>query len=353
MLPFSAIHLGKYGVNWHARVSEHFEKRERVAGTRNGGDAVQDFPMGRKEGVAVVLGYFPEGRWQGVTRGFSRVILVDEFRIHSTGGDGMVETDRMILRGILARQVSERREVEFLGAHTVENVAKIPDGSLNLLYLPGEASPAWLCSVLPHWLPKLREGGMICGDAYGLPHWPDATYSLAILLGSPDELAGDGRWRKQYRADARPLRGVRGGNPGEDDGIVVLSGGVGSAESLLLSIHSVRRHWNRPVQVWHQGLEDESLRMVCTRLGDRVLCGLLQNSCNGGIHKRSVSGSGFPANSRFETGACLDWASAIRSRLRPGCWIRNRSFARFEEWELDERGAGSLYDRGRIRRGKG
>ena len=267
MLPFSAIHLGKYGVNWDSRVSGQYKKRERGDETLNGGRPMRDFPANRKGGVAAVLGYFPEGRWQGVTRGFSRVILVDEFRIHPTGGDPMVEADRKVLRRILEKQVSGRKGVEFFGRHTFANVSNIPDRSLSLLYLPGKASPEWLCSVLPHWLPKVREGGVFCGDAYGLPHWPDATYSLAMLLGPPDEMSGDGRWRKRYRARARPLPGEREGNPDENDGIIVLSGGIGSTESLLLSIHSVRKHWAGPVQVWHQGIEDESLRMVCTRLG--------------------------------------------------------------------------------------
>ena len=108
---------------------------------------------------------------------------------------------------------------------------------------------------------------MICGDAYGLPHWPDATYTLAILLGIPDELAKDGCWRKRYRASARPLPRVRGDGSEEGDGIIVLSGGTGSMESLLMSVHSVRKHWSGSIQVWHQGPEDESLRLVCTRLG--------------------------------------------------------------------------------------
>ncbi len=132
MLPFSALHLGKYGVNWASRVSGQYEKRERDAAL-NAGRVKPDFAADQREGVAAVLGYYPEGRWQDVTLGFSRVILTDELRIHALGGDPMVEADRKVLRRIFEKQDFERKGVEFLGSHTVENVAKIPDGSLSLL----------------------------------------------------------------------------------------------------------------------------------------------------------------------------------------------------------------------------
>ncbi len=152
-----------------------------------------------------------------------------------------------------------------LGTHSVENVGKIADGSLDLLYIPGEVAPEWLCRALPYWLPKLRDGATICGEVYGLPHWPDATYTLAFLLGTPERVDGDGRWWKTYRAAECKLPLVVMGDGRR--GVVFVNSGAGCLESLILSLFAARKHWAGWIVVMHYGAENESLRLLCARLG--------------------------------------------------------------------------------------
>ncbi len=137
---------------------------------------------------AAVIGYFPGGRLQAVTREFSTVYLVDYFCVHVPSGSTMIEGEQSVLRRHFDEQTAGDVRLRNLGVHSVEDVALIADGSLDLLYIPGEVAPEWLSRALPHWLPMMREGGVICGDVYGLPHWPDATYTIALLPGTPERV---------------------------------------------------------------------------------------------------------------------------------------------------------------------
>lgn len=313
-LPFTVLHVGKIGANWGGRVTERYVARAaKVDGSGLMGDGCDASAVVEIHQLstfnhqpcraAAVIGYFPGGRWQEVTRGFGSVVLVDHFGVHSVSGDGMVEADRVALRGIFAREMEGRGGIQMLGAHGVENVGRVADGSLDLLYIPGEVSPESLCTMLPYWLPKLRDGATICGDAYGLPHWPDATYSVALLFGTPEVVGADGHWRKEYRVGARPLPPFCEKDGSERDGLVVVSEGSGAVEALLLTIHSARKHWNGPIQLWRawhgwqRGSEDESLRIVCARLGVEFLpmCGavptgrnLVEDACVGAPFARTL-----------------------------------------------------------------
>lgn len=179
------------------------------------------------------MGYFPGGRWREVAAGFERVWLVDHFQVHAASGDAMGEADRAVLRRLFAEEVKSigtqasslwggqassvppagggagrmhagrtgwKPVFHLLGAHSAGNVARIPDGSLDLLYLAGEVAPDWLATALRHWMPKLRDGAVVCGDLFGLPHWREATFSLSLLVGAPDGVAADGFWWKRMSA---------------------------------------------------------------------------------------------------------------------------------------------------------
>ena len=156
-----------------------------------------------------------------------------------------------------------------LGAHSAGNVARIPDGSLDLLYLAGEVTPDWLATALRHWMPKLRDGAVVCGDLFGLPHWREATFSLSLLLGAPDGVAADGCWWKRMRAADWKLApvAVEVADFTQKDGVLLVNRAKETLEKLLLSLHSVTRHWAGPVAVYHWGEEDPSLTIACARLG--------------------------------------------------------------------------------------
>ena len=267
VLPFTAIHLGIYGPNWGGRVTGKYEIRNGVLpadyADYNAGKSAQSAQSAGEN--AAVIGYFPGGRWLEVTRGFSTVYLVDHFCVHPPSGSTMIEAERTVLRRRFDEQAQGAGNLEMLGVHSVENVGQIADGSLDLLYIPGEVAPEWLCRALPHWLPKMREGGTICGELYGLPHWPDATYTIALLLGTPEDVLADGRWRKIYRAESVRIPHVTEGDG--QRGVVFVNTGTGNLEALSLGLFGARTYWDGWLVVMHHGEESESLRILCARLG--------------------------------------------------------------------------------------
>ncbi len=267
-VPMTVIHVGPMYQNWARRVSLGFEVVETVAGF----DAVVA-RVAREAGGGTVgmVDYFPGGRWRAVAGGFREALLVDHGAVHAPSGDPLVEADRGVLRGLWAAEAAGLPGVRRLGPHSAQSLAQIADGSLDALYLPGEVAPSWLVAALPHWLPKLRPGGIVFGDLHGLPHWREATFTINLLLGVPDETDPCGAWWKRL-CEKPPLpvppASRRGGlSDAERDGVVLVNSGKDGLERLLLSAHAVREHWAGPVRIYHWGEEDESLAIACARLG--------------------------------------------------------------------------------------
>ena len=263
-LPMTVIHTGWPGVNWDGRKAEQFGE--------NGNFPANSQLLPPKGGTtnAAVIGYFPGNRWREVVEGCAKVWLVDQFQVHSKSADPMVEADRAVLRGLFENETAGISNLTLAGAHGVEELAAIPDGSLDLLYLPGEVAPDMLSRVLPHWRAKLKDGAVVCGDLYGHPYWPEATYSVALLLGTPDEVKPEGRWRKVMRAEDWKVASALHSQPSTFNpqlGVALVNRTKESIEKLVLSLHSVRRYWAGPVAVLHWGDEDPSLTIACVRLG--------------------------------------------------------------------------------------
>ena len=272
-LPMTVIHTGWPGVNWDGRKADSYEMRD--AETRRLGDAERESlapqVTSHKSPIttAAVIGYFPGNRWLEVVKGCAKVWLVDQFQVHAKSGDPVVEADRVVLRGLFEKETAGMSNLTLAGAHGVEELAAIQDDSLDLLYLPGEVAPDMLARILPYWRAKLKDGAVVCGDLYGHPYWPEATYSIALLLGTPDEVTPEGRWRKVMRAedwkvacaDAQPS------TFNAQLGVALVNRTKENIAKLVLSLHSVRRHWAGPVAVLHWGDEDPSLTISCARLG--------------------------------------------------------------------------------------
>ncbi len=264
MLPITVIHVGKSYVNWHRRVVERFDQPRVNQRERGGFD-------GRVHGRMAVVGYFPGNRARALFEQCERVDLVDHFQIHQPSGDPFIEADRSVLRELWAMETEELTQLHLLGPHSVRTLAMIPDGSLDALYLSGEVAPTWLVEALPHWLEKLKPGGIVFGELYGLPHWPEATHTICLLLGAPDGTAGDGSWWKRVGERLMlcpPLPKPDADEQArEQDGVLLVNCGKDSVERLLLTVNSVREHWSGPVRIYHWGEEVESLSIACCRLG--------------------------------------------------------------------------------------
>ncbi len=267
LLPMTVVHAGPIQKNWRVRVSEVFRSEL--------GKSFFELPeevIARIEemscAVAAIVGYFPGGRWLEIAKRFSKVFLVDQFQVHAKSGSAMLEADRTVLRRLWEEESAELQNLERLGPHSKESVAKIPDASIDFLYLPGEVAPDWMAPALSHWLPKLREGAIVCGDLFGMPSWRESTFTISLLLNVPDGVAPDGFWWTRYHPDTIRVKPacIAERECDRSDGVVVVNHGKESLESLLLSLHAVRKSWTGPLQVYHWGEHDESLQILCELL---------------------------------------------------------------------------------------
>jgi hypothetical protein len=263
ILPFTVIHTGPYALNWDGRVSPQFSKNGIDDGLKSSTDIFPAAPIGS---AAAVIGYFPGGRWLELTQNCSNVYLFDQYAIHATSGDPMVEADRLSLRRLMDIEIADAQNLFLCGSHSVAGLAQIPDGSLDLLYLPGELSSDWLCTALPHWLVKLKNNGVICGDQYGILHWPEATHSIALIFGTP-ETGPAGFWWTRFSTEnwAHMLPPVC--RDSATDGVCFVNAGGERLQELFLSLYTFRKHWAGAIQVWHHGEESDPLRIACCQLG--------------------------------------------------------------------------------------
>ena len=262
MVPITVIHTGWPWTNWSGRKSEPFDLKAAMGG----GEACLPQVAQGQNPTAAVIGYFPGGRWREVVKDCAKVWLVDHFQVHTPSGHPVWEADRAVLRRLFAEETRGMDNLVLLGAHGLEQLAQIPDDSLDLLYLPGEVAPDWLSASLPHWKAKLRNGAVVCGDLFGHPFWREATFSIALLLGAPDGVSPEGRWWKRMQKADWKLATARGVNP-ERDGVILVNRSKDTLDALLLSLFSVVQNWVGPVLVCHWGDEDPSLTIACAQLG--------------------------------------------------------------------------------------
>lgn len=313
VLPFSVLHLGRIGVDWHGRRSGPYTSaldamRKRYVDYK---DCSAEFGS---SGTAVVLGCFPSDRLRKIVLSYSKVIMVDDLGMEMRSGDPIVEADRAVLRSEVREHLLAAVGTVTLTAHTVDAVENVPDGTVALLLISGEVCPHAMVTTLPYWLPKLRDGAYIYGDAFGITHFPKATHTVSLLLGTPDRVYSDGCWLKRHRTGARALP-CRPTHSNEGDGLIFLIQEESLTGPLALSLHSARRYWDGPIQVWHEGIRDESLHLLCARLrvayfqvGDDIRNPelLLADVCTGSSFRRSVvlyPGDLLTAKPRFDSAA--------------------------------------------------
>ena len=261
-LPMTVIHTGPPGANWSGR----------VAGSYHADGAVEAEtrlpPEIAGTGSVAVIGYFPGNRWREVARRFGQVLLVDHFQVHHPSGSPMIEADRVVLRGLWESESAEHENVKLLDTHGARTLAGIEDASLDALYLPGEVTPDWLAAAVPHWLPKLRDGAVVCGDLYGLPHWPDATYAIALLLATPVDVAPNGFWWGRKRNGL--VRLPKTSEAGERE-VILVNEGTADIERLLVTMHQVRQSWDGRMRLFHWGPENQGLRIAAARHGVEMI----------------------------------------------------------------------------------
>lgn len=271
MLPMTVLHTGLQCENWHRRRTPAF------IGTPRSAREDESPPI--SSGRAAFVGYFPGMRAIKWLARFARVDLVDEFSIHAGSGAELIEADRTVLRRLWRRQTMAMRHLHRLGAHSAKSLERIPDESVDYLHLAGEVGPEWLVEALPLWLPKLKDGAFVAGDLFSPWHWPDSTYAISLLLGVPDHVSVSGAWWTRFRRSGPtgistypsklPVRVDAGVGAGAN-GVIFVIGRSGLLERLLLSLHSLRQHWRGATTVFHWGVTDHSLAILCARYGVRL-----------------------------------------------------------------------------------
>ena len=272
MVPMTVIHTGWPWTNWSGRKSGSYElgrscdASSQCASEGDGGVADTSCDGASQLRHAAVIGYYPGGRWRELVKDCARVWMIDHFQVHTKSGHPVWEADRAALRVLFAEEVEGMENLTMLGAHGLEQLAQIPDGSLDLLHLPGEVAPDWLSSALPHWKTKLRDGGVVSGDLFGHPYWREATFTLALLLGAPDGVSPNGRWWKRMKVVDWKVAAIRQADEA-CDGVVLVNRSKDTLDALLLSLFSVVKTWGGPVMVCHWGDEDPSLTIACAQNG--------------------------------------------------------------------------------------
>ena len=207
-LPLTVIHAGPSRMNWSQRRTPLFQRNGETDATkqRTGAELETMFTAltsrlkGQKPSAAS-MGYFPGGRWRRIAERCERTWLVDEYGVHEPREHPFGAADTRVLTRLFATEAEGLDALRLLGPRRADYLSGVKDESVDLLYLPGEVSPAWLAEILPPWKAKLREGAMVCGDLFGLTHWPEASWAISLLLGPPLKVGRDGFWwREMWKA---------------------------------------------------------------------------------------------------------------------------------------------------------
>jgi len=90
---------------------------------------------------------------------------------------------------------SLERRVSFVA----DKAAALPNRSVDLLYLPGEASAERLAAGAAFWRRTLKAEALVCGDLYGVRDWPDATAAIVQMFGPPRQHDVDFWWKRLSR----------------------------------------------------------------------------------------------------------------------------------------------------------
>ncbi len=277
-LPMTVIHTGPLRMNWSQRRTPLFEcDRDGLpAGTDAGLETMWAALAARlrgKEPRAALQGYFPGGRWRRLAERCAETWLVDEFGVHAPREHPFGPADAEVLARLFARETEGLDGLRLLGPRRTGYLAGVQDEGIDLLYLPGEVSPASLAEILPAWASKLRDGAVVCGDLFGLTHWPEASWAISLLLGPPREVSREGFWWREIRkADWRlPPPRSDAELAAEEEGVVLLNRSAQTLEALTLSLQTVRKHWPGPMAVIHEGREEGALTIVCARMGVRLV----------------------------------------------------------------------------------
>lgn len=308
-LPFVCLHAGDTTQNWRGRTTDPFLNGPALRPAHANSTEEIAVLFGGPGTHAVQMGCFRGEPGGTLARHFDRVTVIDHWGLTARAVSQPMEIDLNILCARYREETAGLSNVTPPLEHSDEVLTAIPDRSVDLLWLTAEPEYDFLLKLLPAWLKKLKPGGGIAGGFHDPELLPGPSRLIHLLLGAPDQSFPDMQWVKRI-ADPESFlqRLLPPPAPHTERGVVYVASGEPDVESLLVSLHSLQRHWQGPVCVINAGDESPSLCLACARLG---------------VMFRNVPDADLPeltyvqalAWSPFRETVCLDCATLVREPL--------------------------------------
>lgn len=151
----------------------------------------------------------------------------------------------------------ERRIV--LRQTSLEAAQQVADATLDFVFLDGDHTSEAVRADLRAWWPKIRPGGILCGHDYGHPRDRRGIWGVSRAVDQfarehgLEVVIGDATvWHVNKPASAETLRAANRAQPSAeqtDHGVVYVLTGPAHAARLVVSLWSLRRHYDGPVTV--------------------------------------------------------------------------------------------------------
>lgn len=268
-LPIVCLHAGDTSQNWRGRTSDpFFENGDQLHDTAPDSTAEIAARLGGPGTHAVQIGCYRGGTSRTLAEHFARVTVIDHWGLGARAIAPALAADLAILASRYTAETAGLTNLSPPLEHSAETLAAIPDASLDALWLTNEPEYDFLLDLLPAWLPKLKPGGAIAGGFYDPQLLPGPSRLVEFLIGPPDKTFADMQWCRRIADPAALL--ARNFPPAPEHaprGVVYVATDEADVDPLLVSLHTLRRHYAGPVCILCAGDEIPALRLAATRLG--------------------------------------------------------------------------------------
>jgi hypothetical protein len=139
-----------------------------------------------------------------------RLMLIDPWVFDPNFGDSLFgglaarsQSDMdHICEGVRARFLSQITQgtVEIHRSKSVDFAKKLPDGSIDWVYIDGNHDYEFVLADLQSWYPKVRPGGLVAGDDYGEESdwWGDSVTRAVMEVVRAEPLVVEVIQNRQY-----------------------------------------------------------------------------------------------------------------------------------------------------------
>lgn len=271
-LPFACLHAGEASQNWGGRITAPFftgGEDLTLRPAENRAPSIME-KYGGIDRVVAQIGCYHGSVTSSLSAHFKEVIAIDHWGIFAASKSisKPLAVDLDYTCDTYTGWVRDLTNVVHPPLpNSYDTLSGIKDGSLDVLWLSAEPEYDFLLHFLPLWLPKLKPGGVIVGNFYN-PSFVAPTTVVNLLLGAPDQVFDDSHWvRKIPDPVALGARLAQVRHVGSSQGVVYVSVGD-DIEAILISITSLRRHWDGPVCVLTvDPTNSASLQLACLKIG--------------------------------------------------------------------------------------